>query len=331
MKILCATDLLPKSEAAIERAGLLADQLGADLTLLHVVVPGESERALEQTLQTALAHTRSRAQPPLWRAQRAPNVAVRAGSPARIILDTVAQSKARLLVLGPHRKRPLRDALEGTIAEKALAARNCPVLVVQDEARGPYRRVLLALDLSEASASAIRAAESLVLAPEVDARIVHAHEPPYQGMLHYADVGMDRPCVTRMAGDARRNGPFAICSSTRAPTSHGTTFMSSNNRRPSAFCGPSSTTSLTFSSWAHTAAARLRRALVGSVANRVLHETNCDVLIVPEGSFGASRSKSVFGARRPRALAEESRSTVNDPRLQRTRSIPRRHSRGTVE
>jgi len=43
---------------------------------------------------------------------------------------------------------------------------------------------------------------------------------------------------------------------------------------------------------------RLRRALVGSVANRVLQEISCDVLIVPEGSFGASRSEQMFGGRR---------------------------------
>ena len=36
---------------------------------------------------------------------------------------------------------------------------------------------------------------------------------------------------------------------------------------------------------------RLHRALLGSVANHVLHEIESDVLIVPEGSFGASRSK----------------------------------------
>jgi hypothetical protein len=33
MRIVCATDLLPKSEAAIEPAGLLADELGADVRL----------------------------------------------------------------------------------------------------------------------------------------------------------------------------------------------------------------------------------------------------------------------------------------------------------
>jgi universal stress protein E len=313
MRILCATDRLPKSEAAIERAGLLADQLSADLMLLHVVVPGESERALEQTLQTALAQTRSRAQPPLWRAQRAPNVAVRAGSPARIILDTVVQSKARLLVLGPHRKRPLRDSLEGTIAEKALAARNCPVLVVQDEARGPYRRVLLALDLSEASASAVRAAESLVLAPDVDARIVHAHEPPYQGMLYYADVGMDS--AVRYTEGWRREAKRAVRDLLKYESAHFARYDVHIEQQPAAVgilraikrYEPDLLVMGTHGG------GRLRRALVGSVANRVLHETHCDALIVPEGSFGASRSKSVFGARHPRGLSSEPRNTRERP------------------
>jgi universal stress protein E len=318
MRILCATDLLRKSEAAIERAGLLSDQLGADLTLLHVVSPGASERALEQTLQMALAQTRSRAQPPLWRAQRTPNVAVRAGNPARIILDTVAKSKARLLVLGSHRKRPMRDALEGTIAEKALAARTSPVLVVQDEARGPYRRVLLALDLSEASSSAIRAAESLVLAPEVDARIVHAHEPPYQGMLYFADVGMD--ALVRYADGWKREAERAIRDLLKYESAHFARYDIHIERQPAAVgilqaierYEPDLLVMGTHGG------GRLRRALVGSVANRVLHEITCDALIVPEGSFGASRSKTVFGARAPRALSHQSRSA----REQGERALP---------
>src|SRR5689334_22673147 len=68
MQIVCATDLLPRSEAAVERAGILADDLAADLTLLHVVAPSESGRALEQALQHAQSRLRARARPPLWRA-----------------------------------------------------------------------------------------------------------------------------------------------------------------------------------------------------------------------------------------------------------------------
>ena len=57
MRILCATDLLAKSESAIERAGLLANQLNADLSLLHVVAPEKSHQDLEHTLLSAVART----------------------------------------------------------------------------------------------------------------------------------------------------------------------------------------------------------------------------------------------------------------------------------
>ena len=68
-RLLCATDLLPKSEAAIDRAALLAQELGADLSLLHVVSPVTSERVLEHSLQTAIARMKSRARPPLRAAE----------------------------------------------------------------------------------------------------------------------------------------------------------------------------------------------------------------------------------------------------------------------
>jgi hypothetical protein len=40
---------------AIERAGMMADRLMADMSLLNVVAPSVSERALEQDLQHAIA------------------------------------------------------------------------------------------------------------------------------------------------------------------------------------------------------------------------------------------------------------------------------------
>ena len=305
MKLLCATDLLPKSEAAIARAGLLTDQLGADLTLLHVVAPTESERALEQTLQMALGHMKSRAQRPFWRAVRKPNVAVRTGSPARLILDTIAQSKVGLIVLGPHRQRPLRDALEGTIAEKVLASRRCPVLVVQREPVGRYRRVLLALDTSDASASAIRAAESLVLTPEAEARVVHAHEPPYEGMLHYAGIGADS--IAGYAAGWSREAATAVRDLLKYESADFARYDIRVEQSPpaSAILRAVDLHQADLLVMGTRGGGRLHRALLGSVANRVLHNASCDVLIVPESSVGASKRKSVPGAYRSRALLGE--------------------------
>jgi universal stress protein E len=309
MKILCATDLLPKSEAAIERAGLLSNQLNAELSLLHVVAPDKSQHDLERTLLSAVARTRSRAKPLLWKTDRTAGVAVRVGTPARIIVETAAKLDAGLLVLGPHRKRPLRDALEGTIAEKALATRKHPVLIVRDAAPKPYRRVLLALDLSDASVSALRAAEAVVLKPETEAVVVHAHNPPYLGMVSYADAAQDggaryMRAWKRDAAHAVRG--FLASESEDAERYHihveqmqATPGILQAMRRHSPDLLVMGT----------RGAGRLRRALVGSVANRVLHETSCDVLIVPEGSFGAARGMEVkrdpaLRTRRPQATVD---------------------------
>jgi len=303
MRILCATDLLSKTDAAIGRAGILSDHLGADLTLLHVVVPGESQMALEQTLQHASYEMQSRARPPLWRAERSPSVAVHTGIAASIILDAAARSDVRLLVLGPHRRRPLHDALEGTIAEKALAARSCPVLVVRNEARDPYRRVLLALDASDASASALRAAESLVLTPEMSATVVHAHRPPYEGMLYSADVAPET--VGRYAENWKRDANQAVRELLNLESDDASRYAIHIEQKPAA---PGILQAIEHFSpdllvMGTRGGGRLRRALVGSVANRVLHETDCDVLIVPEGSVGRTRSKVEFGGRRsPRGI-----------------------------
>ena len=297
MKILCATDLLPRSDAAIERAGWLGDQLGAAVTLLHVVAAADSERVLERTLQVAQEQMRSRGRPPLWRSIGVPNVAVLAGNPARLILDTLRQSKPGLLVLGAHRKRPLRDALEGTLAEKVLASRTCPVLFAQRHAQGPYRRVLLALDVSATAAAAIRAAEELVLTPESDARIVHACEAPHPGMIGYASG--DFEAVTRYVEGWTREAMRSMRGLLQGESANSTRYEVD-------IAGHEPVPAIMRAVEHHQpdlvvmgtrGGGRLHRALLGSVANRVLHQIACDALVVPDGSFGTSLRKWPRNAR----------------------------------
>ncbi|HET9862983.1 MAG TPA: universal stress protein [Steroidobacteraceae bacterium] len=300
MRILCATDLLPGGEAAIERAGLLAQQLDAELTILHVTSPKDSAETLGRNLKVADERARCRKEPAPARLRRPAVVTVPAGDPSRIILETLAQSNAKLLVLGPHRKSPLPVALEGTIAANALAARNCPVLVVRNQVRDAYRRVLLALDFSEGSLAAVRAAESLVLTPDVMATVVHAHKPPVRGMLQLMDPRLDS--IDQYGADWVREADHAVRELLEYESANAARYDIRIERQPAApailqaidRCAPDLVVMGT------RGAGRLRRALGGSIANRVLHGATCDVLIVPEGSFGASRSKMDFGAHRAR-------------------------------
>jgi len=296
MKILCATDLLPKSDAAIERAGLLGDQLGAEVTLLHVVAAAGSERVLERTLQVAQEQMSSRGRPPLWRSIGAPNVAVLAGNPARLILDTLRQSRPGLLVLGGHRKRPLRDALEGTLAEKVLASRTCPVLFARQRAPGPYRRVLLALDVSATAGAAIRAAEEWVLTPESDARIVHACEPPHPGMIGYASG--DFEAVTRYVEGWTQEAMRSMRGLLQSESANFTRYeveIAGHEPVP-AILHAVEHQQPDLVVLGTRGGGRLHRALLGSVANRVLHEITCDALVVPDGSFGTSQRRLRRGA-----------------------------------
>lgn len=303
MRILCATDLLPKSEAAIARAGLMSDELGADLTLLHVVSDEQSPAVQEKDLQDAFARARTRAEPLVSRTHRTAVVTVRAGDPAGSILDTSSQAKAQLLILGPHHKRPLRDTLEGTILEKALAARSFPVLVVRNEAQQSYRRVLIAVNFSESSLAALRAAESLVLTPEAEAAVVHAQRPPYEGMTPFAGVGFDP--LASYVGEWKQDMSESIRGLLKYESANFARYDIQIEQQ-SAVTGIADATSRYAPDLLVVGirgGGRLRRMLARSVAKRILHDTNCDVLIVPEGSFGASQSKLLTEGRRPRAAA----------------------------
>jgi universal stress protein E len=274
MRILCATDLLSKSDAAVERAGVLADHLGADLMMLHIVSP-DGAGTIEERLQNGLTQMTARARPPLWTAHSAPRLGILPGTPARMIVDAVQESKARLLVLGPHRRRPVRDVLEGSLVEKALESRRCPVLIVHHRPRGLYRRVLLALDATAASASAVSAAATLVLTRETAAQVVHVYHLPYAGIPEENLANLERDSIRAVRNLLERErsyfGGFEIRLEQGEPA--GAILHAVGEYQPDLLV------------MGTRGMGRLRRAMSTSVANRVLQEIERDVLIVPEGSF----------------------------------------------
>jgi universal stress protein E len=287
MRILCATDLLPKSEAAIERAGMMAARLRADLSLLHVVVPSQTERALENDLERAIAHMQSRSRPPLWQQADPPDVIVKTGSPASRTIETIDEAGAKLVVIGPHRRRATRSPLSGTIAEKLLSSRAAPVLIVKRPPRETYRKVIVALDLSATSGLALRAAESFVVTEDTHAVIVHAFEPYYEGMLAYSGFTPEviGAYSMRRARDVKTVLRDWLERETRDPARYDILL---EQARPDAGIRVAADRLdpdlLVLGTRGH---GPLRRALLGSVANQMLTTATCDVLIVPDGSVQA--------------------------------------------
>jgi nucleotide-binding universal stress UspA family protein len=288
LRLLVATDLLPKSEFAIDRAGLLADELAAELSLVHVVSPVSSERVLEQSLQIAIGRMKSRVRSPLWRAKTAPDVVVRAGNPARVILDTIAREEPDLLIVGPHERRSVVDALQGTILEKVVSARRCPVLVVQQSASGNYRDVLLALDAAEGSRAAVRAAERFVLRDGAKAAAIHACTSPDHAVLQLpgtegSGVALHTNCSPGTASAAMRE----LLERESADPKRYELIVANGNPLPTIMHAIESRQPdlLVVGTRGD---GRMRRAVLGSVANLLLKLAPCDMLIVPQGTSQAS-------------------------------------------
>lgn len=284
IQLLCATDLETKSEAAVDRASLLAEALDARTSLLHVVSPTASQRVLEQTLQIAIASLKSRAKPPLWRHGPLPEVAVRAGNPSRVILNTITQQPVDLLIVGPHRKRGVLDALEGTIAAKVLSAQLCPLLMVQREAKAAYRKILLALDLSAESGGALRATERLLMHADASATVVHANEPPYQGMLRATGASVAQ--VMSYADYSRREAAAAVQEMLQRESRDSRRYdvVIAENHPVPAILRAVDLYQPDVLVMGTSGAGPVRRALLGSVANQLLKAVACDVLIVPRGA-----------------------------------------------
>ena len=79
-----------------------------------------------------------------------------------------------LIVMGSHRKQLLLDIFVGTTIERVIRKGSFPVLMVNHEAQRKYENVVAAVDMSDASANALRVALSTGLISDKGATLLHA-------------------------------------------------------------------------------------------------------------------------------------------------------------
>lgn len=181
--VVCLTGLAPGDAVAEAHAGLLAEAAGARLTLYHAsdldieyardypVQLGEmkaaAERVARATLEGAAENTgfrRSRAQVVVER--RVPTAATMAGAARRLGADVV--------VMAPHDRGILSHVLGFSLTEATVDRLEgaMPVLCARGQAR-PYRRILVATDLSAGSRRSFRLAARLSARVGATVTILH--------------------------------------------------------------------------------------------------------------------------------------------------------------
>jgi nucleotide-binding universal stress UspA family protein len=200
LTVLVATDLSASSRHAAHRAAMLAQQLNGSLDLLHVLeltllqdvrrILGDAELDMESRIvaqsRDALAQLASDIN---HQQQIKSNVQLVQGPLLSGITDTAHRLDARLLVVGASSAGYLRHWLLGATADRLLRKTTLPILFVRQPAHEQYRNVLLPIDFSACSATAVTFAR--MLAPRARLMLHHACAMPFEGKMRFAGVADD--------------------------------------------------------------------------------------------------------------------------------------------
>ena len=143
-KILAPTDFSEHAENALRFACGLAERLGAELHLLHVlseivptgpdplltpVLPPEYYRESEVQSREALAKLIQ----PSWGTPPVVETAVRWDSPVEGIVEYARESAIDLIVIATHGRTGLSHVLLGSVAERIVREASCPVLTIRSK------------------------------------------------------------------------------------------------------------------------------------------------------------------------------------------------------
>ena len=280
-RLLATTDFSARSELAMKRAALLCGQFAAELQLLHVVDDDQPTDVVEQETRQATSLLQAMAAKVPKESGRVLVSIVKTGDPFQEIVKVAAENNVDLIAMGSHRRRILRDVFVGTTIERVMRTGHHPVLMVNTEPKGPYRRVVIATDLSEPSANALRTARSLGLLDDSYVSFVHAFESLAKGMMIYANVEREKveEHVAQEASKTRRKIASFVDQLQLGELRYdlrlaeGPTF-----RTIKEFVDTEQPDLLVIGTRGATG---VKRILLGSVADAVLRGIECDILAVP--------------------------------------------------
>ncbi len=282
-RVLIASDLSPRAEKALARAGHIAGEHKAALTVLHVIedawddgaqakrIAAKSKLDVGQKIK-ALSLPRG----------RSVTIDILAGKPFVEIIRRAREQSADVIVVGAHGADFIKDFFFGTTAEKIVRKGDRPVLVVKRPTRGPYRRVLVSVDFSEESRQALELA--LQLAPQAEFHILHVY-PGFEAQLRRGGVsnGEMMRYRQRLAKEARQEMDVFL----RNVDSRGKALkpLLEHGRAPHVIMRAARNLHADLVSLGTVGRTGLPYILLGSVAEHVLREVSCDVLVVRSGSI----------------------------------------------
>ncbi len=282
-RILVATDFSERSSRAIQRATLLAKTSGAFLSLVHVVDDDQPRRMLQAKQRAAEDVLAEQTRALRENEGLACTSRIVLGDAFEGIAAAARQDHADLLVVGPHRRQVLKDVFVGTTAERVIRVSDRPVLMTNGIPVGPYRHVLVAIDLSECSDAAMRSLHQLGLEGDAKVSAIHVFDAPAASMMARASVTKNQ--IQDHLADEKERAAEELAA-----------FLRNLDLKPEQWIVKHNDTSVAhaISAAAHEINADLivvgthgrtgiLKTLLGSVAEELLRTSDKDVLAIPPG------------------------------------------------
>ena len=193
--LLASTDLSAPSRHTVQRAAMLAQQIGAKLELVHVLdqnelnellrLLGEKGKLWQERIQSQARESLSQLADDI---SKPLGISVEHHLVEGEVLESITAQvdvlKASLLVVGAHGTGFMRQQLLGATAERLQRMNQCPVLTVKQPPRTTYRNVLVPMDFSPWSLSALSLA--LEIAPKAELTQLNAYEAPFESKMRIA-------------------------------------------------------------------------------------------------------------------------------------------------
>jgi nucleotide-binding universal stress UspA family protein len=273
LAVVAGVDLTAMGRRVAERAGMMAESAGGRLRLLHVLEP-VAEAMIEPSLARLMREYQKAEAAKLaeWVRERASvevDLEVIKGSPSWEL--TAAGKTAGLVVVGSS---SINAFSVGPIAKRVARKSTTDTLLVRRQPRVPYRKVIAAVDFSEHSRVAVNRA--LELFPEADVTALYSMPSRFDPLLAAAglfteELEASRGTRLRMAEDRMAEFTAPWDSSIRTLVLDGppTETIDEVVRRRGA----------DLVIVASRGATATRMVLLGTVAEGLITEAPCDVLV----------------------------------------------------
>lgn len=193
--VLVATDFSPPSACALERAFQLPLRAGAELLLVHAL-PDEAAMGGRHEEEALARHALEEAVQQIQHQSARLSCDVRGqlvrGVPAEALPQVARDFGAELVVLGrPRRPDSLLARMRERVVGGFLESIPTALLVVGPPPGGPYQRPLVAVDFTEASRHALEAV--LRLCPDASrVAVLHDYDTSYELVLHHSAAHASR-------------------------------------------------------------------------------------------------------------------------------------------